>query len=123
MIIGERVKEARKNKNLSQQQLGDMLGVSKVSICGYENGVRIPTIENFVQLLDILDLSADYLLGRETFKHLRTQSAEEDEEYKVKLSKEDINIIKELKNNSVLHNKLRNDPKRTIELINRKLNK
>ena len=55
MIIGERVKEARKNKNLSQQQLGDMLGVSKVSICGYENGVRIPTIENFVQLLDILD--------------------------------------------------------------------
>ena len=118
MIIGERVKEARKNKNLSQQQLGDMLGVSKVSICGYENGVRIPTIENFVQLLDILDLSADYLLGRDI-----NVVSEEDEEYRVKLSKEDINIIKELKNNSVLHNKLRNDPKRTIELINRKLNK
>lgn len=94
MIIGERVKEARKNKNLSQQQLGDMLGVSKVSICGYENGVRIPTIENFVQLLDILDLSADYLLGRDI-----NVVSEEDEEYKVKLSKEDINIIKELKNN------------------------
>ena len=87
MIIGERVKEARKNKNLSQQQLGDMLGVSKVSICGYENGVRIPTIENFVQLLDILDLSADYLLGRDI-----NVVSEEDEEYKVKLSKEDTNI-------------------------------
>ena len=96
MIIGERLKDARKKKNMSQQQLGDLLGVSKVSICGYENGVRIPTIENFIQLLD---------------------------EYKAKMSKDDIKIIKELKNNPVLHSKLRVDPKRTIELINRKLNK
>lgn len=118
MIIGERIKEARKKKNLSQQQLGDMLGVSKVSICGYENGVRIPTIENFVQLLDILDLSADYLLGRDI-----SVVSEEDEEYKIKLSTIDIKIIKELRNNSLLHNKLREDPKRTIELINRKLNR
>lgn len=118
MIIGQRLKDARKSKNLSQQQLGDMLGVSKVSICGYENGIRIPTIENFVQLLDILDLSADYLLGRDV-----TVVSEEDEEYKVKLAKEDISIIKELKNNPNLHSKLRVDPKRTIELINRKLNK
>lgn len=118
MIIGQRLKDARKSKNLSQQQLGDMLGVSKVSICGYENGIRIPTIENFVQLLDILDLSADYLLGRDV-----TVVSEEDEEYKVKLAKEDISIIKELKNSPNLHSKLRVDPKRTIELINRKLNK
>lgn len=118
MIIGERIKEARKKKNLSQQQLGDMLGVSKVSICGYENGVRIPTIENFVQLLDILDLSADYLLGRDV-----NVVSEEDEEYKIKLSRDDIKIITELRNNVTLHNRLREDPKRTIELINRKLNK
>ncbi len=118
MIIGKRIKEARKKKNLSQQQLGDMLGVSKVSICGYENGIRIPTIENFVQLLDILDLSADYLLGREI-----SVVSEEDEKYVVKLSNDDIKIIKELKNNPLLHNQLSDDPKRTIELINRKLNK
>lgn len=118
MIIGERLKDARKRKNMSQQQLGDLLGVSKVSICGYENGVRIPTIENFVQLLDILDLSADYLLGRDI-----TVVSEDEEEYKAKMSIDDIKIIKELKNNPVLHSKLRVDPKRTIELINRKLNK
>lgn len=118
MIIGKRLKEARKNKNLSQQQLGDMLGVSKVSICGYENGIRIPTIENFIKLLDILDLRADYLLGRDI-----TVVSETEEEYKVKMSKEDIKIIKELKNNPTLHAKLREEPKRTIELINRKLNK
>lgn len=118
MIIGKRIKEARKQKNLSQQQLGDMLGVSKVSICGYENGLRIPTIENFIQLLDVLDLSADYLLGRDA-----TVISEEDEEYVIKLSNDDLKIIKELKNNPILHNQLSENPKRTIELINRKLNK
>lgn len=118
MIIGERLKIARKQKNMSQQQLGDLLGVSKVSICGYENGVRIPTIENFIQLLDILNLSADYLLGRDIIA-----VSEDEVEYKIKISKEDVKIIKELKKNPVLHSKLRVDPKRTIELIERKLNK
>ena len=36
---------------------------------------------------------------------------------------EDIAIVKEIKNNPDLYRKLRLDPKRTIELINRKLNK
>jgi transcriptional regulator with XRE-family HTH domain len=47
MIIGERIKKERIKRNLSQQQLGDMLGVSKVSICGYETGTRTPTMETF----------------------------------------------------------------------------
>ena len=39
------------------------------------------------------------------------------------MADEDIQIIKELKNNRELYNKLCSDPKRTIELINRKLMK
>lgn len=118
MIIGERIKQARKKKNLSQQDLGNLLGVSKVSICGYEKGVRIPTMENFLQLIDILDLSPDYLLGRDV-----NCVSDEDEKYSVKLAKEDLAIIKEIKNNRELYKLFTNDPKRTIELINRKLNK
>ena len=37
------------------------------------------------------------------------------------IAKEDIAILKELKNNNVLYNRLCRDPKRTIQLINRKL--
>ena len=118
MIIGERIKLARKEKHLSQQELGDLLGVTKVSVCGYEKGVRIPTIENFIQLLDVLDLTPDYLLGRDV-----NVVSEDEEPYTVKMANEDITIIKEIKNNSELYRKLRLDPKRTIELINRKLNK
>ena len=118
MIVGERIKEARKKKNLSQQDLGDLLGVSKVSICGYEKGVRIPTMENFLQLIDILDLSPDYLLGRDV-----NCVSDDEEKYSVKLAKEDLKIIQEIKNNNQLYNLLKNDPKRTVELVVRKLNK
>ena len=118
MIVGERIKQARKNKNLSQQELGDLLGVSKVSICGYEKGVRIPTMENFLQLIEILDLSPDYLLGRDV-----DCVSDEEEKYSVKLAKEDLEIIKEIKHNRELYKLFTNDPKRTVELINRKLNK
>lgn len=118
MIIGERIKLARKEKHLSQQELGDLLGVTKVSICGYEKGVRIPTMENFVQLLDILELTPDYLLGRDV-----NVVSESEEHYNVKMANEDIKILQEIKDSPELYRKLRLDPKRTIELINRKLNK
>lgn len=116
MIIGNRIKEARKSKGLSQQQLGDMLGVSKVSVCGYETGTRIPTLENFLQLVELLDLTPDYILGREV-----DVVAEGSEPYSVKLSKQDIEIINELKKYPELYNILTKDSKRTIELISRKL--
>lgn len=116
MIIGNRIKEARKSKGLSQQQLGDMLGVSKVSVCGYETGTRIPTLDNFLQLIEILDLTPDYILGREV-----SVIAENDEPYTVKLSKQDIEIISELKKYNELYNMLIKDSKRTIELISRKI--
>ena len=34
MLIGERIKKERINKGLTQAELGAMLGVSKVSVCG-----------------------------------------------------------------------------------------
>lgn len=116
MIIGSRIKEARKAKGLSQQQLGDMLGVSKVSICGYETGTRMPTLDNFLQLVEILDLTPDYILGRDI-----TVVAENEEPYIVKLSKQDLNIIHELKKYNHLYVLLSDDPKRGFELISRKL--
>ena len=51
MIIGERLKEARIAKKLSQETLVNLLGVSKVSICGYEKGTRTPNMSNFLKLI------------------------------------------------------------------------
>ena len=118
MIIGERIKMARKNKELTQQELGDILGVSKVSICGYENGTRVPTVENFVQLLDVLEVEPDYLLGRENMI-----ICEENEQYCIHIAKEDLDILNELKKYNSLYNKLIADSKRTVELIARRMKK
>lgn len=118
MIIGERIKKERIRRGLSQQQLGDMLNVSKVSICGYETGTRTPTMETFLDIIKALELNPDYLLGREI-----DVINEEEEAYTVKVGKEDLEIISELKNHRELYNKLCSNPKRMVDLISRKLNK
>ena len=49
----------------SQEELGKMLHVSKVSICGYEKGTKNPTLDNFEKLLKILSLEPNDLLYTE----------------------------------------------------------
>ena len=95
MIIGSKIKEKRIALGLSQDELGKRLGVSKVSICGYEKGTRTPTIQNIDGVSD------------------------KDNEYVAHLSKTDLQIIKELKKHGRLYNKVVADPVRTIELFDR----
>ena len=64
-MIGKRVRELRMKMGLSQQELGNAIGVTKVSVCGYESGTRIPNLEKLAKLADALHTSTDYLLGRE----------------------------------------------------------
>lgn len=116
MIIGERIKNARKEKNMTQLELGQKLGISKVSVCGYEKGTRIPTMDNFIQLLDVLEVSPDYLLGREV-----SAICEKEEEYRVSMAKEDLDILKEFKKYPSLYNRLVGNPKRTVDLIDRRM--
>lgn len=116
MIIGKRIKDMRIKKGLSQQELGDMLGVTKVSICGYENGTRTPSLEIFELLLDKFNVSADYLLGREM--HIVN---EEDNEYVGSCAREEIRAIHEFRHYTSLHSKIIRDPKRYISLINKKM--
>ncbi len=118
MFLGERLKKLRLEKGLSQQELGDLIGVSKVSISEYENGNRIPLLNNFNELLDVFHVTADYFLGRDMIA-----VSEEEEPYTYRIAKEDIDILKALKNEKSLYLKLYRDPIRTVELIQRKLNK
>ena len=117
MIIGKRIKNARTKKGLTQEELGKLLGVSKVSICGYERGTRTPTMENFLDLIEILEVEPDYLLGRDTKTTTKKNSNI------TIIAEEDMQIIKEIKNNRELYNLFCTDPKKTIELITRKTKK
>lgn len=107
MIIGYRLRELRKENNMSQSDLGKILGVSKVSISGYENGTRVPSVEILLSILDVFQVSADYLLGREL-----NVVCEDDENISVVLSLSDVEIIRELRSKPGLYNSIANDPKR-----------
>ncbi len=113
---GEKIKEARKRLKLSQEELANKIGVSKVSICWYESGERTPNLENFVSLIDILKLTPDEALGREV-----SVVSDNNTNYTVKLAKKDLEIISEIKKRPKLYKKLYNEPERTVELIERRL--
>lgn len=50
---------------LTQQELAEHLGISPVTISGYELGRREPSIEMLERIADYFDVTVDYLLGRE----------------------------------------------------------
>lgn len=84
MLLAKRIKELRKEKDLTQEDLGKLINVTKVSICCYENGTRIPTLETMVALADIFEVSLDNLLGREievVAKKRRTRMSKEEVEF------------------------------------------
>lgn len=115
-MIGKRVKELRIEKGLSQQELGFAIGVTKVSICGYENGTRLPNLEKLVKLADALETTTDFLLGREI-----PIMNEENKTYIGSISYEDVCFILELRHFPNLYNKLLKDVKRSASIINKRL--
>ena len=60
-VIGERIKEARKVKGLSQEKLADKLGVSFQAVSSWETGKFIPDSDHLPALAKALDLSLDAL--------------------------------------------------------------
>lgn len=67
LILGKRIKELRKEKGLTQQELGDKINVTKVSICCYENGTRNPTLQTLQDLAEFFGVDLTYFLGVDTY--------------------------------------------------------
>ena len=62
-MFAERLKELRKDKNMTQVQLAEELGVSKGTVALWEIGKREPNFETLNRLSDIFDKRIDYILG------------------------------------------------------------
>jgi transcriptional regulator with XRE-family HTH domain len=59
---GELIKVARKNKKLTQKQLGELCEMSEAMIRQYELGLRKPKIDNLIKIADALNVSYDELM-------------------------------------------------------------
>ena len=66
MTFSEKLKEARKNAGLSQEQLAEKLCVSRQAVTKWETGKGMPDIENIKAVSGLLNVSIDYLLSDES---------------------------------------------------------
>lgn len=69
-LVGQRIKELRKNKNLNQAQLAEIVGVETTSICKMESGNHFPKEDNLEKIAKALDVEIKDLFA---FKHQRNK--------------------------------------------------
>lgn len=58
------LKQLRKSRNLSQEDVAKVLNTTVSTISRYETGEREPNLESLCMLADFFDVSLNYLLGR-----------------------------------------------------------
>lgn len=65
--IGKLIGELRRNKGLTQQELGDMVGVGFRAISKWERGMTMPDISSLVELSKIFGIKTDYILSLSSY--------------------------------------------------------
>lgn len=65
MTFGEKLKEARKNAGLSQEQFAEKMSVSRSAVARWEADLGMPDISNLKAMAQLLSVSIDYLLDED----------------------------------------------------------
>lgn len=65
MRIGEKIYEQRTAKGLSQEQLAELLEVSRQSVSKWETDSAVPELDKLVRMCDIFEITLDQLTGRQ----------------------------------------------------------
>lgn len=76
----DRVKALREEKDITQDQLAERLGVTKMAISGYENGKRKPRFDMLDNLADVLDVDINYLTGASDVRKPYPRMTEEEKD-------------------------------------------
>ena len=79
MNFGRRLKQLRTEKNYTQKQLADRIGLAISAISAYEAGNRYPSYDVLIQLARIFHVSTDYLLGLNYNRTIDVSGLKEDE--------------------------------------------
>lgn len=65
MTFGQRLQQARKESGMSQEELAELLGVSRQAVSKWENDSGYPEMEKMIRLSQLYHISLDYLVGNE----------------------------------------------------------
>ena len=61
--MGDKLRSLRIEKNLTQKQVADRIGLAISAVSSYESGSRYPTYDTHIKLARMFHVSTDYLLG------------------------------------------------------------
>ena len=78
-----RIKQLRRNNNISQKELGKIVNLNQRTISNYETGIAEPDLYTIRKLAEYFNVSIDYLLGS-------------DEENSIQITRKDLKTLKKI---------------------------
>ena len=90
--INMKLKEFRKMKKLSQQQVADKIGINQKTYSNYENGQAEPSIEKLIKLARLFGVSVDTLIGNDA-DIIDLTTLDEDRKFVVKKVSRELNDV------------------------------
>ena len=82
MTLGQRIQELRKQRGMSQEALGDALGVSRQAVSKWEGDNGIPELDTLIAMSRLFEVTVGQLLGVEEPVEQKSETASESEENK-----------------------------------------
>lgn len=76
-MFNKRLREIRIKRGFTQQTLADSLDIALRTYQHYEEGSRSPSLETLTRIGNVLNISIDYLLGRDDYLKSLGVSADE----------------------------------------------
>ncbi|MBO5294094.1 MAG: helix-turn-helix transcriptional regulator, partial [Clostridia bacterium] len=78
MTLGEKLSRLRKEYNYTQEQLADILGVSRQSVSKWESDIAYPETDKLIKMGKLFECSMDYLLNEENSQRQGVQPTEQE---------------------------------------------
>lgn len=126
-VLPQRLRQSRKSKGYTQDDLAKIVKTKKTTISNYETGYSSPSNEMLIDLADVLDTNTDYLLGRtEDPAPTRPLDVEASTTYNIagkdiNLTEEELDVLTEMKKHpkfaAMFHDLATNPEKKVKTLI------
>lgn len=116
MMIGDRIRQLRKEARMTQPELAEKLNVTRSAVAAYENNTRQPSFHVLVRLAAIFHVTTDYLLVGDTGDSLDINGLSLEQRAIV------VNLVNNFKTtNQIIHNSTR--LRRNLSIENKELKK
>ena len=111
MTIGQRIAQKRKERNLSQEALGEKLGVSRQSIYKWESDAALPEIDKLVALSKLFGVPVGWLLGVEE------ETAPQEEPAADELTEGQLQMVEEIVNRYLAAQPAAKKPRQWLKVL------